>query len=79
MNGATTRNEGRGRVALVTGGASGIGLATAAVLAGRGWRVVVNDLDEDRCREAAAPLGADVCAFDVADEQATEAAVKRKG
>ncbi len=35
------RDEGRGRVALVTGGASGIGLASATVLAERGWRVVI--------------------------------------
>ena len=75
MNEATARDEGRGRVALVTGGGSGIGLATAAVLSGRGWRVVINDLDEDRCREAAAPLGADILAFDVTDEEATEVAI----
>ena len=75
MSETATRDEGRGRIALVTGAASGIGLSTATVLAARGWRVVVNDLDEDRCREAAAPLGAAVSAFDVTDEHATEAAV----
>ena len=35
-----------GRVALVTGGARGIGRATAARLARDGWRVVVADRDE---------------------------------
>lgn len=69
------RDEGRGRVALVTGAASGIGLATAEVLAGRGWRVVVGDLDPDRCEAAARPFGAEWVAFDVSDEAATEAAV----
>lgn len=69
------RDEGRGRVALVTGGASGIGLATAGVLAGRGWRVVIGDLDLDRTREAAGPIGAEAVAFDVSDAEATEAAV----
>ncbi|MEH3148642.1 MAG: SDR family NAD(P)-dependent oxidoreductase [Methylobacterium frigidaeris] len=68
------RNEGRGRVALVTGGASGIGLAIAGVLAGRGWRTVISDIDADRAREVAGPLGAEAVPFDVADEAATEAA-----
>ncbi|HYR67383.1 MAG TPA: SDR family NAD(P)-dependent oxidoreductase, partial [Reyranella sp.] len=35
-----------GRVAIVTGGASGIGAATAALLAGQGARVVVADLQK---------------------------------
>jgi 3(or 17)beta-hydroxysteroid dehydrogenase len=37
-----------GRVAIVTGGASGIGAASAALLAGAGARVVVADLQEAR-------------------------------
>lgn len=72
----TERDEGRGRVALVTGGASGIGLATAGVLAERGWRVVIGDLDIERCKAAAGPIGAEVAVFDVSDEVATEAAVE---
>jgi NAD(P)-dependent dehydrogenase (short-subunit alcohol dehydrogenase family) len=71
----TQRDEGRGRVAVVTGGASGIGLATATVLAERGWRVVINDLDTQRCKAAAEPIGAEVMAFDVSDEFATEKAI----
>jgi NAD(P)-dependent dehydrogenase (short-subunit alcohol dehydrogenase family) len=71
----TDRDEGRGRIAVVTGGASGIGLATATVLAGRGWRVVISDLDQGRCEEAAGPIGAEAAAFDVTDEHATEAAI----
>lgn len=68
------RDDGRGRVALVTGGASGIGLATAGVLAGRGWRIVIADLDQGRCEAAAGPIGAHAVPFDVSDEAATETA-----
>ncbi len=73
----TQRDEGRGRVALVTGGASGIGLASATVLAERGWRVVIGDLDSERCRAAAGPIGAEAVAFDVSDEAATEGAIQQ--
>jgi NAD(P)-dependent dehydrogenase (short-subunit alcohol dehydrogenase family) len=37
-----------GKVAIVTGGASGIGAACAATLAREGARVVVSDLDDTR-------------------------------
>lgn len=68
------RDEGRGRVVLVTGGASGIGLATARILQGRGWRVAVADIDAAGCRAVAAAHGFDAEPFDVTDEAATEAA-----
>lgn len=69
------RDEGRGRVVLVTGGASGIGLATAEVLAGRGWRVVIADRDAARGAAEAARIGAEAEPFDVVDEAATRAAL----
>lgn len=47
-----------GRVALVTGGASGIGLAVARRFAAEGARVVIADLDGERAGTAAASLGA---------------------
>lgn len=71
------RNEGGGRVVVVTGGASGIGLATAEVLRERGWRVVIADIDAARGREAGQRLGCDDVAFDVSDEAATEAAFSK--
>ena len=69
-----------GRVALVTGGASGIGLAIAGALAARGACVVIADLDLEKANRAAAELGvADVAvgvAVDVSDESAVSAAVE---
>ncbi|HEX2103253.1 MAG TPA: SDR family oxidoreductase [Solirubrobacteraceae bacterium] len=45
-----------GRTALVTGGASGIGAATARRLAAEGARVAVGDLDVDRARAVAGEI-----------------------
>lgn len=62
-----------GKVALVTGGTHGIGLAIGQILAKAGARVCVNDLAEDRlekCRKAFADEGLDVFTliFDVTSE-----------
>jgi meso-butanediol dehydrogenase/(S,S)-butanediol dehydrogenase/diacetyl reductase len=70
------------RVAIVTGAASGIGLATAKRLGSEGARVVIADLNEDKGNDAASEVkkaGAPdafsvVC--NVAEEQAVVAAVK---
>ena len=61
-----------GMVALVTGGASGIGAATAALLADRGARTAVLDLDP----EAGDPRHLRL-ACDVTDRAAVERAVER--
>ncbi len=57
-----------GRVALVTGGAAGIGLATARELAREDATVLIADLDEQRARAAAAEIGGDWVRADVAVE-----------
>lgn len=57
-----------GRVAVVTGGAAGIGLATARAFAGEGARVVIVDLDEERLSSAAGELGVDGVRADLARE-----------
>jgi 2-hydroxycyclohexanecarboxyl-CoA dehydrogenase len=65
-----------GATALVTGGASGIGAATARRLAAEGARVVVADINEDGAGAVAAELDGGVAvAMDVADTAAVRAAV----
>jgi NAD(P)-dependent dehydrogenase (short-subunit alcohol dehydrogenase family) len=64
-------SEAGGRVALVSGGAKGIGAAIAARLARDGWRVVVADLDSG----GAAPAGGRYAVCDVADEVSVSALV----
>jgi 2-keto-3-deoxy-L-fuconate dehydrogenase len=59
-----------GMVAAVTGGGSGIGLATARLLAARGARVAALDLDPAAAAGSALPLTADVT-----DEASVQAAV----
>ena len=65
-----------GRVALVTGGGSGIGRASAHALAQAGAHVAVSDIDEDAARNVAGEIGAgEAHRLDVADEAAVAAVV----
>lgn len=43
------------KVAIVTGGASGIGLATAIRLASEGARIIIADLNQDTLNKAVPP------------------------
>ena len=69
--------EGRfnGRTAVVTGGASGLGKASAARIVAEGGKVVLWDLNADALKAAAEEVGATaVVALDVADAEAVAAA-----
>ena len=65
----------KGQAAIVTGGASGLGFATARALIGRGAKVTILDLPGERLDQAARELGALGLACDVGDAQAAEQAV----
>jgi len=65
----------QGLAAVVTGGASGLGAATAAHLAGLGARVAVLDINVSAAETSAARIGGLGLACDVADSASAEAAM----
>ena len=67
--------EGSG--ALVAGGASGLGEATARALAAGGASVTIADLNEDKGNALAQELGAQFVKTDVTDEAQVQAAVEQ--
>ncbi|MFK8020416.1 MAG: SDR family NAD(P)-dependent oxidoreductase [Pseudomonadales bacterium] len=63
-----------GNVAVITGAADGIGYATAKRMIGKGMRVCLADIDEERLDESAAQLGASMAEHvDVSDMSALSA------
>ncbi len=68
----TAKNNLAGRVVAITGGARGIGEATARAFVGAGAKVVIGDLDEDLARRTAARIGCVATHVDVADDASVE-------
>jgi NAD(P)-dependent dehydrogenase (short-subunit alcohol dehydrogenase family) len=67
----------KGQAAIVTGGGSGLGAATARALAAAGARVAVLDINEKAAAEMAADIKGVAIACDVADATSGEAAVTK--
>ena len=68
-----------GKVAVVTGGASGIGQAVARRIAGASGKVVIFDLNEEAGNAMVAELGADHCVFanvNVVDEASVKSGIE---
>jgi NAD(P)-dependent dehydrogenase (short-subunit alcohol dehydrogenase family) len=67
------------RVALITGGSSGIGLAIARMLREEGFALTLASRGRERVEAAAEELGAHAVAFDAADGAACERLVAEHG
>jgi NAD(P)-dependent dehydrogenase (short-subunit alcohol dehydrogenase family) len=63
--------------AIVTGGASGLGEATARMLAANGASVALFDMNEERGAAIAGEIGATFCRADVTDEASVDQALAR--
>lgn len=66
-----------GTAAIVTGGASGLGAATARALASKGVRVAIFDLDRIKGEPLAEALGGLFCEVDVTNEASVDAGFAR--
>ena len=66
-----------GRKVIITGGASGIGRATAALFSTEGAKVAVSDLDEGPAMEVAGPINGVAIACDVTVRAQVEKMIER--
>lgn len=64
-----------GLAAIVTGGASGLGNATAKMLAANGAKVAIFDMNEEAGNAAAAEIGGIFCLTNVADDESVTASL----
>ncbi len=62
----------QGKICLITGGAAGIGKATAKKFAGEGAKVVICDVSKEAGQQVARELGGDFYKVDVTDRQAVQ-------
>ncbi len=67
----------QGQAALVTGGASGLGEATARELARLGAKVAVLDRNAELAEKVAADIGGVACACDITDPASVQAAIDK--
>ncbi|MBV9556305.1 MAG: SDR family NAD(P)-dependent oxidoreductase [Pseudolabrys sp.] len=67
----------KGQAAIVTGGGSGLGAATAHALAAAGAKVAVLDVNEDAARHVAKDIGGHAFKCDVADGASATVAIKQ--
>src|SRR5579872_7088332 len=67
----------KGHAAVVTGGASGLGAATARMLAEAGAKVAVFDVNDKAAAEVAIDINGIAIHCDVADSASTEAAIAK--
>ena len=63
--------------AVITGGASGLGAATARALAAKGVKVALSDLNEEKGEALAAELGGVFCKVNVTDEASVDAGFEK--
>lgn len=69
--------EVKGTAAVVTGGASGLGAATARLLAANGVKVAIFDLNREAGEAVAADIGGVFCAVNVTDDASVDAGFEK--